>query len=295
MVEFVIAAPVLLLLGLGIVQSGLMYHAKTVLNYATFEAARKGAVNYADPVAMRRELSVRLAPVYGGDGSQASSLGAIQASVGDNQLSPFTTLTILNPTADAFTDWGLRNAQSGFLEIPNSHLRQRHDATAPGAASGVNLQDANILRVKTTYGFELKVPLVNRLFLETLTLLYPENQNFYGSGRVPLASVATVRMQSPARQSVHVAAAKSVVSPADTKLNLVTAHVPTALPPCDDSGLVENLDTNALEQLMIDTSDKAQCAIAETSVSALLSTPISSSPQFDHEKNAGTVTDCAPK
>ncbi len=295
MIEFVLAAPILLLLGLGTVQAGLMYHANTLLNYATFEAARKGAVNHAEPVVMEQEFSIRLAPVYGGDGTDASILQAIQASVRDNSASPFTTLTILNPTADAFNDWGLVNAVSGHLEIPNSHLRQRHDALAPGPASGVSLQDANILKIKSTYAFELKVPFVNRLFLETLTLLYPENTVYYASNRVPLESVATVRMQSPARQSVHIAAVPGAVGDTESELDTVAAHVPNTLPPCDESGLVENLDANALEQLMIDTSDSAQCAIADTSVSALLSVPISSSPEFDGEKNAATVTDCSPK
>ena len=296
MVEFVIAAPVLLLLGLGTVQTGLLYHANTVLDYATFEAARKGAVNHAEPAIMQQEFGIRLAPVYGGDGSEASMLAAIQTSVTDNQSSPLTTLTVLNPTAEAFEDWGLTNALSGHLEIPNSHLRQRDDARVPGPASGVTLQDANILKLKATYGFELKVPLVNRLFLETMTLLYPENAAYYASNRVPLQSVATLRMQSPARRAANVAAAAAAPAKSGDELSLVAAHVPATLPPCDDSGLAENLDANALEQLMmIDSGSSAQCAIADTSVGALLSLPISSSPQFNGEKNATTVTDCTPK
>jgi len=55
MVEFLIVIPMLLFVGLGIMQFGLVYHAKSVLNYATFEAARAGAVNNGQVEVMRKE------------------------------------------------------------------------------------------------------------------------------------------------------------------------------------------------------------------------------------------------
>ena len=55
-VEFLIAVPVLLLMGLGGMQTILFYDAKTTLNYATFEAAREGAVSNAQTKSMRSEL-----------------------------------------------------------------------------------------------------------------------------------------------------------------------------------------------------------------------------------------------
>ncbi|MBT2971609.1 MAG: pilus assembly protein, partial [Candidatus Thiodiazotropha sp. (ex Ctena orbiculata)] len=47
MTELLVALPALLLMGLGGLQSALLFDAKTTINYATFEAARKGAVTHA--------------------------------------------------------------------------------------------------------------------------------------------------------------------------------------------------------------------------------------------------------
>ena len=49
----------LLGIGGGTVQTGLAYHGKTVLNYATFEAARTGAVQHALVDRMREPSSAR--------------------------------------------------------------------------------------------------------------------------------------------------------------------------------------------------------------------------------------------
>ena len=105
MTEFVIVAPVLLLLGLGTVQAGLVYHGRTVLNYATFEAARAGATRHARPGPMRRELGARLAPLFGGEGSDAKAAMAIGRGLLEAE-SPLTRLAILNPTPASFVAWG---------------------------------------------------------------------------------------------------------------------------------------------------------------------------------------------
>ena len=45
LVEFVVVAPTLLFIMLGIVQAGMVFHAKSNLNYATFEAARPSTIS----------------------------------------------------------------------------------------------------------------------------------------------------------------------------------------------------------------------------------------------------------
>jgi len=70
-------APVLFLLGMGTLQAGLLYHNKTILNYATYEAARVGATRHAQRKPMRKELGIRLAPIIGGDGSLEKAAGAM--------------------------------------------------------------------------------------------------------------------------------------------------------------------------------------------------------------------------
>ena len=73
LVEFSIIAPVIALMGMGTLQAGLLYHNKTILNYATYEAARVGATRHAQPTPMSLELGIRLAPIIGGDGSWAEN------------------------------------------------------------------------------------------------------------------------------------------------------------------------------------------------------------------------------
>jgi Flp pilus assembly protein TadG len=58
MSEFAVTLPVLLLLGLGTMQAALLYNAKNTVTYATFEAARKGAVNHAQISPMQAELGL---------------------------------------------------------------------------------------------------------------------------------------------------------------------------------------------------------------------------------------------
>ena len=108
-----------------------------------------------------------------------------------------TRIDILNPTVEAFADHGEDNPEAGVREIPNSHLRHRPREVK--SASGVNIQDANLLKIKITHGFKLKVPLIDRVVPAVLMRTDPANAQFYSLRRIPITAVATVRMQSPAR------------------------------------------------------------------------------------------------
>ncbi|MES9970362.1 MAG: DUF6531 domain-containing protein, partial [Candidatus Thiodiazotropha sp.] len=199
MAEMLVSLPALLLMGLGSLQTALLFDAKTTVNYATFEAARIGAVEHAQSDAMREELGLRLAPLFGGDGSAERAVSAITRSSLDVQDSRFTEIEIINPTIEAFDEFGRdivnpRTNETHF-GIPNSHLRWR---SADVGESGVNIQDANLLKIKVTYGYQLKVPLMDRVIPAVMRVFDPENSNYYNSRRLPITSVATVRMQSDA-------------------------------------------------------------------------------------------------
>ena len=56
MAEFAVAFPFALLLVLGIIQLGLMYTAKEIVNEAAFMAARAGSVQNAQVDAMNSEM-----------------------------------------------------------------------------------------------------------------------------------------------------------------------------------------------------------------------------------------------
>jgi len=200
MTEFIIAAPLVLLIGMASLQAALLYHGKTTLNYATFEAARVGSVSNAQSQAMRQELGFRMAAVESGDGSSEKALEAIGLSLANAQDISATELIILNPTLAAFEDWGVMDKAGVRKVIPNAHLQ--HKSTEIGPVSGVSIQDANLLKVKVTYGMEMKVPVVAELIASAMTVVDSPNAHFYQRKQFPLTSHATVRMQSPAWETL---------------------------------------------------------------------------------------------
>lgn len=200
--ELVVILSSLLTLSLGIVQGALIYNAKTTLNYATFEAARAGAVHNAQRSYMTEALARGLMPLYGG-GTDTASLTTANVRAYTDLMLPAapsmnlgsgSRLEILSPTQEAFQDFGV--TVDGQQQIPNEHLRFKPRDV--GSASGVNLQDANILKIKVTYGYKLYVPLVNRVIAAALTVTDPANAAFYQADppRLPIVAQATVRMQS---------------------------------------------------------------------------------------------------
>ncbi|MCP5206257.1 MAG: pilus assembly protein [Hahellaceae bacterium] len=195
MSEFAVTLPVLLLLGLGTMQAALLYNAKNTVTYATFEAARKGAVNHAQIAPMQAELGLRIAPVFGGDGGPEKAMAAITRGMLEAQDPRYTKIEVLNPTKEAFDDFGVIN-DDGVLEIPNSNLRFRDRSVKPH--SKVNIQDANLLKIKVTYAYALTIPLIDRLLPAIMTKIDPDNAGYYLLGRIPVTAVATLRMQSAA-------------------------------------------------------------------------------------------------
>jgi hypothetical protein len=208
LVEFALTGSILFLVFLFILQFGLIFHAKLVLNYAVFEAARRGAVNHARVDVMRSELGIRLAPLHGGDGSHEAALLAIARTTVQVQDTSATQLRILNPTPAAFEDWGVDDPLTSERVIPNAHLRHQTDVIGP--RSGVSLSDANLLKLQVTHGFDLKIPVVNTLIARAMVVLDSRHLHFYVRGKFPLTSVATLRMQSEAWESEVVSAFSDV-------------------------------------------------------------------------------------
>jgi TadE-like protein len=223
MVEFLIVTPFALMLVLGIVQLGLMYTAKHIVNEATFVAARAGSVNYARKDAMRPALIQALIPFYQNtlDSNPAQRIltawGRAQGDLLDVPQ-PLSNLevTILNPTDDAFTDFGLIDPKDNHTFIPNDSLEYR-DYTILGPLTGLSIEDANVLRIKVTYAYELKVPLMQSIIRTALcgfdsgvnafgrggapvASAASDCVNYYSRGRVPIVAYATVQMQTPAWQ-----------------------------------------------------------------------------------------------
>lgn len=232
MVEFLVVAPLLLFFCFATVQFVLLYQAKSTLDVAALEAAREGAVNHGSLASMQTGLARGLAPLYA---RQATAEGVQTAQAKAKfDVSNFSKITTLNPSAVAVQDFAqLRfypDEGMSYSEIPNDTLMYRDSALARN--SGVNIQDANLLKIRVHYCYDMYVPLVNKVLYYAVNVIgnigtggilnrepADENRDPYGSprnpdflckvtlengvnsGRWPIAleSEALVRMQSSYR------------------------------------------------------------------------------------------------
>jgi len=194
--ETLIILPVFLMLTLGAIQYSLIYEAKSALNYATFMSARAGAVDHARKNAITYGLAKSIAPLYSPD----KNAGSLIAAIGKARLdvAAFSQIKILNPTREAFKDFGVKNKKKNLKEIPNEMLHLA--STKPGKLSKLNIQDANLLKVQVVYGYKLKVPFVNKV-ITTVSSWFTRDAiklGYLSQNRLPILATATVRMQSRA-------------------------------------------------------------------------------------------------
>lgn len=221
--EFVIAFPVLVLLVFGILQVAFMYQGRATLNYATMLAARAGATNNGSAAAMRSALARGLAPMFAGSADTAGYTKALtRATLETSAVAMMTKIEVLNPTPEALKDFG-RKRLDGIAgkELPNDTLQYR--TTAPGSASKISIQDANLLHVRVTYCYRLIVPVIGRMIhaavnatglagsdgagmsnpfgIGSAKLTASCNNPLFDGPRIEIRSDAIVRMQSPFNES----------------------------------------------------------------------------------------------
>lgn len=201
MLETVIALPVVLVLGLSITQWALIHQARAMTDHATLMAARAGALNHAQIALMRNAFARAVVPMHL---STASATGFETAfltrAMPDARIN--LQLNILNPTREAFSDHALRDHR-GRRYLPFRNLERA--STRPGRRSHINVQDATLLRVQAVYGYELKVPYAGAFILQAVrmatrwTKAYGARERvMIASGRLPIVTTATVRMQTRA-------------------------------------------------------------------------------------------------
>jgi hypothetical protein len=164
LVEFAIVFPVASLFVLGLIQTGLVYMAKLTVNHATFMAARVGATHNASEKEMREAVIRGLSPFYQ-DSTDSNDLTRLAKAYAASKLDniplarPWAAkVEVLNPSPDAFTDFGVRDPRTRVTYIPNDNLEWR--SLDLGSRSKMNIRDANLLKIRVTYGYELKVPVV---------------------------------------------------------------------------------------------------------------------------------------
>ncbi|CAD6517406.1 hypothetical protein LMG24235_00952 [Paraburkholderia sabiae] len=236
MTEFLVVAPLLLFFGFVTVQFVLLYQAKSTLDVAVLEAAREGAVNHGSIQAMQAGLARGLAPLYA---HRADATGAQAALIaGQRAVSEASSIEIVSPTAAMVRDFARPRFYPGegiaHDEIPNDTLMYRD--TAHGLESDVDVQDANLLKLRVHYCFDLIVPVANKVLYYATNVIgniaangvfsrepADANVDVYGSPKRPdslcrttladglrsqrwpvaLESEAIVRMQSPFRAAAR--------------------------------------------------------------------------------------------
>ncbi len=223
MVEFIVVGPLVILLILLTIQAGMWYMAKLTLNNAVFMAARDGAASNASASAITSSLERGVIPFYQNvfQANDLARMAGARANVLADKVSysvkslghPLLKLDVLSPNRQAFSTFGIANG--GTTYIPNDNLEFR---TLDRRGGTQTIRDANILRIKVTYAYELKVPFIGSLLKRVMcggdagvaiwgiVPLWDAMGNvssciqYYRLGRVPIVSYATVQMQTPAYQ-----------------------------------------------------------------------------------------------
>jgi hypothetical protein len=163
MVEYLIILPSLLLLVLGAIQFGLLYQIKSQVNYAIFAAARQGALKNGSSNAIKDAFGAGMSPLFAHKPDiegmmRGRAVGAIEAF---NPL--VTTITRISPPDTVKDDFGIDDpADNTAMIVPNDNLVYR--SMTAGGNSGLNIQDANLLKIRVTYCAKLIVPVANVVF-----------------------------------------------------------------------------------------------------------------------------------
>lgn len=222
LVEATLALPLLLLMALAIVQAALLFYARSVLTYATTEAARAGAVAHADPTVMEAAVRRAMVVYYGGGRTTAELTESLLRAQFDLRAHALR-IEVLSPTTQSFADYNSPERQHHWKRaqrvIPNSALevlscpRDRPGCAADPARnqSGQTLADANLLKIRVTYGIPAakQVPVVGPLMVRALRWgAWREWDAFEAAllvqGRIPIVTHTVMRMQSDVFESAAV-------------------------------------------------------------------------------------------
>jgi hypothetical protein len=206
------ALPIVLMLGLGSLQAGLLLSAKLAVNHAAQEAGRAGSFVHADRAAIEQGLARGLVPwLYGASdyGDFLANQVRAQAFITRGQGEGWLTMKQLSPTQASFDDWAVSAVDADgepiadVLEIPNDNLHVYKDirsarsgasgykGTEPiGSSSGQTLLDANTLKLGFVVGVPASVPIVGPMLVWTLKV-------FHGCETTSARRVGLVHLGSP--------------------------------------------------------------------------------------------------
>jgi hypothetical protein len=224
LVEYLYVFPILAMLILGAIQFGFIYQTKITLDYAVFSATREGALNSGNINAINDGLIAGLMPLFahssstGGKRNMDMLKNAWKLARAQVEEPKFMKIWIVNPTPAALSAY--KSQSDSGNEIPNDNLMYRPTSIIGG---GMNIQDANLLKVRVTYCYKMSVPILNRLIYHLIvdppgapaastTIASDMLASTRGASstrpctakvgtdeefRIPITAEAVVRMQSP--------------------------------------------------------------------------------------------------
>ena len=248
MIEFAVVGPVLTLIGTIILQYALIFNAKNLNNHAVFMAARAGSMGNASLSTIENAYAKALIPLYGG-GRDASeliqSLTKARLDIAGN-----AKIEMINPTKESFDDWADENLRAKYSAraIPNGGLAFK-SPTEIKSNSGQNIQDANLIKLKITHGYEMKVPLAGSLIQFMMRWSDSGRDPFatrmFTQRRLPLVSNITMQMHSdPVEPSnpISIAGMGNGGNPTDPGMPQDPVKAP---PRCVTAGCTVIIDPNA--------------------------------------------------
>ncbi|NBT34538.1 MAG: hypothetical protein EBT03_03225 [Betaproteobacteria bacterium] len=185
--ELSVALPLLILLGLGVIQLGLLAMDALIARYAAMGSARYIAARGLDRVTIEAGLMQSTTILYSGVINlrdkpaallEAKSRGA-RGFARDRALG-FLDWAVLTPTRDSFDDWAesgegvlgpLRAGMQITDRLPNSGVLTRERGLAVGRQSRQTYLDANTLKLRVTVGAGLTIPVVGPMLADTYAWL----------------------------------------------------------------------------------------------------------------------------
>ncbi|MBN8471813.1 pilus assembly protein [Corallococcus exiguus] len=172
LVESALVIPVMVFLILGILQLGMLHHARLMTEYAAYRAARAGIVNSGDCEIMKKAAYAAVLPTLGPP--KASASGDLQGRV--------DTLINVAKVHDAYTVGSQAAQNQRFQQVDLERVRvevtnpRRSQLPTLFSSYGSHMQgleldyddirnaqviEANLLTVRITYFYEMRIPFAN--------------------------------------------------------------------------------------------------------------------------------------
>ncbi|MBM3376178.1 MAG: hypothetical protein FJY35_08805 [Betaproteobacteria bacterium] len=186
MLEALIAAPLVLLLGLMLLQITLLAYGRLVVGYAAAEATRAAASAQISASAIDGGLSRGLTPLLGlsardgvpGSETIASAAMRTRFHYLRGKAEGWIDWTLLSPTTATLEDWGKGTGRvvspalwhSEAIPAPRSGVSGMEPLTglAVGRSSGQTFLDAGVIRLEVSVGLPLHVPLAGPILARTV-------------------------------------------------------------------------------------------------------------------------------